>query len=104
MGGDFAPTLFAGAFTGYLFAEIANMAFGLNLPAGKFAFLGMSGVMAGAIRAPLMAIFLTVEMTGAYVLFFPVLITAAISYATVTLFSRHSFYTKRAPRHFRLQK
>lgn len=41
---------------------------------------------------------------GAYVLFFPVLITAAISYATVTLFSRHSFYTKRAPRHFRLQK
>ena len=104
VGGDFAPTLFAGAFAGYLFAEIANMAFGLNIPSGKFAFLGMAGVMAGAIRAPLMAIFLTVEMTGAYVLFFPVLITAAISYATVTLFSRHSFYTKRAPRHFRLQK
>lgn len=102
IGGDFAPTLFTGAFAGYLFAELINMIFGLNLPSGKFAFLGMSGVMSGAIRAPFMAIFLTVEMTGAYVLFFPVLITAGISFATVTLFSRHSFYTKRAPRHFRL--
>lgn len=100
VGGDFAPTLFAGAFAGYLFAEILNLAIGLELPAGKFAFLGMSGVMAGAIRAPLMAIFLTIEMTGAYTLFLPVLMTAGISFATVTLFSKHSFYTKRAPRQF----
>lgn len=100
VGGDFAPTLFAGAFAGYLFAEILNLAIGLELPAGKFAFLCMSGVMAGAIRAPLMAIFLTIEMTGAYTLFLPVLMTAGISFATVTLFSKHSFYTKRAPRQF----
>lgn len=102
VGGEFAPTLFAGAFVGYFFAETLNLLFGLGLPAGKFAFLGMAGVMAGAIRAPLMAIFLTVEMTGAYTLLLPVLITAAISFATVRLFSRHSFFTKRAPRHFKL--
>lgn len=102
VGGEFAPTLFAGAFVGYFFAETLNLLFDLGLPAGKFAFLGMSGVMAGAIRAPLMAIFLTVEMTGAYTLLLPVVITSTMSFATVRLFSRHSFFTKRAPRHFKL--
>lgn len=96
VGGDFAPTLFAGVFAGYLFAGLVNQLCGLDLSTGKFAFLGMAGVMAGAIRAPLMAIFLTVEMTGAYTLFLPVLITATFSFGTVTLFSRHSFYTKRS--------
>ena len=55
----------------------------------------MAGVMAGVMHAPLMAIFLTAEMTGGYELFLPLLIVSAISYGTVRIFSHYSIYTKR---------
>lgn len=82
--GDFAPTLFAGCIAGYLFASLMNAAFGLALPVAEFAFFGMGAVMAGAIQAPLMAMFLTVEMaTGAYSLLLPVAVASVISYGVV---------------------
>lgn len=93
--GDFAPTLFAGCIAGYLFAGTLNHFFGLDLPTGNFALIGMAGVMAGAIQAPLMALFITVEMTGASGLFLPVMLCSAISYATVKLITPHSFYAVR---------
>ena len=55
--GDFAPTLFAGCMGGFFFASLLNGLFGLHLPEASFAYFAMAGVMAGAIRAPLMAIF-----------------------------------------------
>lgn len=61
----------------------------------NFALLGMAGVMAGVMQAPLMAIFLTAEMTGGYSLFLPLLIVAAISYGTCRVFTPYSIYTKR---------
>ena len=57
--------------------------------------MGMAGVMAGVMQAPLMAIFLTAEMTGGYELFLPLLIVSAISYGTYRIFSPYSIYTKR---------
>lgn len=93
--GDFAPTLFAGCFAGLFFALIINHLYPeAQLPAEEFAFVGMGGVMAGAIRAPLMALFLTVEMTGCYSLFLPVLIVCGISSVIVWLFSRRDFYAR----------
>lgn len=83
--GDFAPTLFAGCITGYLFAAASNAFCGTHLPVGDFALMGMGAVMAGALRAPLMAIFLAIEMSGAYLLMLPVVLTAAISYVMVHL-------------------
>ena len=83
IGGDFAPTLFAGALAGYLFAIFSNHVFGTSLCAPDFAYYGMAGVMAGCIQAPLMALFLTVEMSGDFSMFLPLMIAAAISYGMV---------------------
>lgn len=87
--GDFAPTLFAGCFVGYFFAMLLNSVFGLDVPVAHFAFYAMAGVMAGAVRAPLMAMFLTCEIGAAYAYFLPLALTASISYGVVRLLSKH---------------
>lgn len=96
--GDFAPTLFAGCMGGFFFASLLNQLFGLHLPEAHFAFFAMAGVMAGAIRAPLMAMFLTCEMGAAYSFFLPLMLTAAISFGIVRLFTADSFFTWRSDR------
>lgn len=88
VGGDFAPTLFAGCFAGMLFAMGGNAIFGMSLPVEHFAYFGMAGVMAGTIRAPLMAMFLTSEMSGDFGLFLPLMTAALISFATARLLTR----------------
>lgn len=83
VGGDFAPTLFAGAAAGYLFATLCTSLFGLHLPAGLFALYGMAGVMAGVIRAPLMSIFIVMEATAGYAYVLPICLVGLISFMTV---------------------
>lgn len=97
VGGTFAPSLYVGCLAGFLFAFALNhIGFvGDPLSVKNFALMGMAGVMAGVMHAPLMAIFLTAEMTGGYQLFLPLLVVAAISYGTVSLFSRYGIYTRR---------
>ena len=96
--GDFAPTLFAGCIAGFFFASSLNTIFHLHLPVALFAYFGMAGVMAGAIRAPLMAIFLTCEMGAAYSYFLPLMIAGAISFGVVRLFTADSYFTRRQDR------
>lgn len=86
--GDFAPTLFAGAIAGYLFAMLLNHTVGTTLPVGNCAFIGMAAVMAGAVRAPLMALFLTSEMADGYQFFIALLIATSVSYFVVRLLDR----------------
>lgn len=93
VGGDFAPTLFAGCIMGFLTSMLLNTAFGLSLPVGAFAFLGMAGVMAGAIQAPMMALFLTAEMTNGFVLFLPLLAVSGISYGIARIFRPVKYYS-----------
>ncbi|MCM1522519.1 MAG: chloride channel protein [Muribaculaceae bacterium] len=81
--GDFAPTLFAGCMVGMFFAGGINDISGLGLPINNFAVSAMAGVMAGVIHAPLMAIFIVIEMTGYYGMTFPVMLAAGFSYGTV---------------------
>lgn len=96
VGGTFAPSLFVGALTGFLFAFVLNNIYPeLGLSQKNFTLMGMAGVMAGVMHAPLMAIFLTAEMTGGYDLFLPLLIVSAISYFTIQLFLPYSIYTMR---------
>ena len=87
--GDFAPTVMIGSIAGVIFATTSNLLLGTDLPVIQFVFLGTTGVMAGAIKAPLMAIFLTVEMASGYVLLLPATIVAALSYATARLLSNN---------------
>lgn len=72
--GDFAPTLFAGGIAGLLFAQLTPM------PMPLAVVCGMGAVMAAATRAPLMAIFITVEMTTQQQLLLPVSIAAGLAY------------------------
>lgn len=86
--GEFAPTLMAGCVAGFFFSTFLNLFCGQSLPVSDFAFFGMAAVMAGAIRAPFMAIFITVEMAQAYTLLLPVAVAAAVSYLLVLILRR----------------
>ncbi len=96
VGGTFAPSLYVGCMTGFLFAYVANLAgFDTVLSTKNFALIGMAGVMSAVMHAPLMAIFLTAELTGGYQLFLPLLIVSTIAYGTIKVFEPYSIYTMR---------
>lgn len=96
VGGTFAPSLYVGCMTGFLFAYAFNaMGFDMVLSNKNFALIGMAGVMSGVMHAPLMAIFLTAELTGGYELFLPLLIVSTIAYGTIKIFEPYSIYTMR---------
>ncbi len=95
VGGTFAPSLYVGCMTGFLFAFAINNAIGLDLSIKNFALMGMAGVMSAVMHAPLMAIFLTAELTGGYNLFLPLLIVSTIAYGTIKIFEPYSIYTMR---------
>lgn len=95
VGGIFAPALFMGGIGGYFASRVINL-FGANLVSERnFALLGMAGVMAGIMHAPLTAIFLIAEITGGYGLLLPLIITSICSYLTIKTFQPHSLYALR---------
>ena len=85
IGGVFAPALFTGMVAGLLFANAYNQLFNQEVSITNFALVGMGGIIAGVLHAPLTAIFLIAEITMATSLFMPLMITATISYATIRL-------------------
>ncbi|MDE5687434.1 MAG: chloride channel protein [Paramuribaculum sp.] len=95
VGGTFAPSLYVGCMAGFFFASLINHVFDLDLSVKNFALMGMSGVMSGVMHAPLMAIFLTAELTGGYELFLPLLIVSTLSYGTIKIFEPYSIYAMR---------
>lgn len=95
-GGTFAPSLFIGCFAGFLFARLWNIYnIGVYIPEATFALLGMAGVMAGVMHAPLTGMFLIAELTGGYDFFMPLMIVSVCSYLTISVFERHSIYGMR---------
>jgi len=102
-GGTFAPSLFIGGFSGFLFARIWNInQIGVYIPEKNFTLLGMCGVMAGVMHAPLTGIFLIAEITGGYQLFIPLIIVSTCSVITISIFEPHSIYAMRLAREGRL--
>lgn len=102
-GGTFAPSLFIGAFAGFLFARVWNMyEIGVYVPEKNFALLGMAAVMAGVMHAPLTGIFLIAEITGGYEMFIPLMIVSICSYLTIIMFEPHSIYGMRLARQGKL--
>ena len=93
-GGIFIPTLFMGSALGNVIAKVINN-IGLNFSVSEsnFTLVGMTGLMAGVLHAPLTAIFLIAEITGGYELFVPLMIVAAISFAFTKYFVPNSIYT-----------
>jgi CIC family chloride channel protein len=95
VGGVFAPALFVGAMSGVTVAKAVNFFKATGISENNFALVGMAGVMAGVMHAPLTAIFLIAEITGGYTLFIPLIITATIAYVTMRSVEGQSIYTKR---------
>ena len=102
-GGTFAPSLFIGAFAGFFFSRLWNVyEVGVYVPEKNFALLGMAGVMAGVMHAPLTGIFLIAELTGGYQLFIPLMIVSICAYLTIIIFEPHSIYGMRLAREGKL--
>ena len=102
-GGTFAPSLFVGCFTGFLFSRLWNIhQIGVYIPEKNFALMGMAGVMSGVMHAPLTGMFLIAELTGGYSLLLPLMMVSVCSYLTIIIFEPHSIYGARLAKEGRL--
>ena len=98
VGGTFGPTLFVGAIAGFVVARVINLIFagtGISVPEQNFVLVGMAGLMAGVMQAPMTAIFLIAEISGGYELLIPLILTATISFGATRMVEQYSIYTKR---------
>ncbi len=98
VGGTFGPTLFVGAIAGFVVARTFNLIFGgatTMVPEQNFVLVGMAGLMAGVMQAPMTAIFLIAEISGGYDLFLPLILTSTIAFGTTRIVEKYSIYTKR---------
>jgi CIC family chloride channel protein len=92
-GGLFTPTLFVGAAFGGGIGVLAQQLlphFGLHPEA--WALVGMAGLIAGTLHAPITAIFMVFEMTDDYNLVPPLMIVSVIALATSKAFAKHGLY------------
>jgi CIC family chloride channel protein len=94
-GGIFIPTMVMGSALGNVVAKVINnLGLGFVVSESNFTLIGMAGLIAGVLHAPLTAIFLIAEITGGYELFVPLMITAAISYLITKNTLKHNIYTR----------
>lgn len=94
-GGVFIPTMVMGSALGNVVAKVINnLGFGFEVSESNFTLVGMAGLIAGVIHAPLTAIFLIAEITGGYELFIPLMITGSISFLITKNTLEHTIYTK----------
>lgn len=99
VGGIFIPTLVMGSAMGNVYAKIINhVGLGFSVSESNFTLIGMTGLMAGVLHAPLTAIFLIAEITGGYELFVPLMLVATISFSITKRFVPHSIYTSELAR------
>lgn len=98
---DFAPTLYAGAIAGFLFALFCNTVFHSHLPIPAFALLGMAGVMAGCIQAPMMTIFIVMNMGTDLAFLLAIILSVYVSYIVVRGGSRIRGYDAQLVRHLK---
>ncbi|HTL08520.1 MAG TPA: chloride channel protein [Chitinophagaceae bacterium] len=94
-GGNFAPSLFTGAYLGYFFSRLLNSTPWIKIPEGNFSLVGMAGVLSGVMYCPLTAIFLIAEITNGYELFIPLMIVSSISFFIVKTSEPFSMETKK---------
>jgi chloride channel protein, CIC family len=95
-GGNFAPSLFVGGYTGFAFAYGLNLTSWFDkIPVTNFTMVGMAGMLSGLFHAPLTAMFLIAEITGGYNLMIPLMIVSSISFAISKRFVPHSMDTQK---------
>ncbi len=92
-GGIIAPSLFTGAFTGFLVANLMKYFGIIELNHPNFIAVGMAGILSGVLHSPLTGIFLIAEVTGGYSLIVPLMIVSALSFFISRYFHPYSIYT-----------
>jgi len=95
-GGVFAPSLVLGSATGYGFGQLLNVAlpgWGLASPSA-YSLVGMAGMVAGLMHAPLTGMFLVLEITVGYRLILPLMIVTVVSMLVSYYFEQGSVYTR----------
>ena len=95
VGGTFGPTLYVGAIAGFVVATSFNLFLPRPVPVSNFVLVGMAGLMAGVMQAPMTAIFLIAEISGGYDLLVPLIVTSTLSYGITRMVEKYSIYTKR---------
>lgn len=94
-GGIFIPTMVMGSALGNVVAKVINnLGLGLYVNESNFTLIGMAGLIAGVLQAPLTAIFLIAEITGGYELFVPLMITSSISFLLTKNAIDYTIYTR----------
>ena len=93
-GGNFAPSLFTGAFLGFFFSKMLNRISWINVPESNFTLVAMAGLLSGVMYCPLTAIFLIAEITNGYGLFIPLMLVSSLSFFIVKSYEPYSMETK----------
>ena len=94
-GGIIIPTMVMGSALGNVVAKIINnIGLGFQVSESNFTLIGMAGLIAGVLHAPLTAIFLIAEITGGYQLFVPLMITVSMSFIITKNAIDYTIYTK----------
>jgi CIC family chloride channel protein len=92
-GGVFSPSLFLGAMTGGVFGILTASAFPEYASAhGAYTVMGMAGVAAAVLGAPISAILIMFELTSNYQLTIAVMITAVLASMLTRQLARRSFF------------
>lgn len=92
-GGVFAPSLFIGAFLGFLTATALNHFFDANVIPANFIIIGMAAMLSASIHAPFTALFLVCAIVNDYTLFVPMLAICLISKYTAKMIYPFTVYT-----------
>lgn len=93
-GGVIAPSLFVGATTGgFLGLLLQHSGWFSRLDPNVYALIGMSGVLAAVVHAPLASILILQEVSGQYEAVLPAMLCAFIATSVAQLIYRDSIYT-----------
>lgn len=92
--GTLAPCLFLGAALGTMIAQVTSLLVpSLAIFPGPFAVVGMAAVLGASMKAPMTAILLIFELTGAYNLVVPMMLATGVSVFLADRLWDHSMFT-----------
>lgn len=91
-GGIFGPSLFIGAFLGFLFATILNQFFDAQVIPINFMVIGMGAVLSASLHAPFTAMFLIFGLMNDYTLFVPAFFACMVAKITAKLILPYTVY------------
>lgn len=92
-GGTLFPLVVMGALSGMIFGGALVGIFGMNTELiTTYALLGIAGMFAGVVRAPVTAVVLAFELTGSLTSLLPLIIVSVLAYVSANLLKVEPYY------------